>query len=317
VRPRAWIDGRRATLAAGGQPSEPRRARLVCCVDGDAALIDTRAAADHAAEVMLQRAGRAPRVGLICGTGFASCTDVLEDRVRIPFAELEFRDSAIPSHVNEVDIGELDGVTVAAVKAKSLPCDGATWQESGLPARSLSRAGCTTLLYSANSGSMREDVRPGSFLAFTDHINFSGINPLADEREGKGWATPYLSMADLYDAALRDGCRDAAANAGVTVHSGVAGYWMGPSFETPAEIRLAQAAGCAISSNSFLPEVMAGYHAGLDVVAFSFVSTMSAGLGPPIDLAPVLDLTRQAHDDYRTILRAAVPVLARHEGRHG
>ena len=72
------------------------------------------------------------------------------------------------------------------VKAKVLPCDDATWQESGLPARSLARAGCRTLLYSANSGSMRADVPPGSFLAFTDHINFSGFNPLSTERFGHG-----------------------------------------------------------------------------------------------------------------------------------
>ena len=85
---------------------------------------------------------------------------------------------------------------------------------------------------------------------------------------------------------------------------------MGPSFETPAEIRLAQMAGCAVSSNSFLPEVMAGYHAGMGVVAFTFVSTMSAGIGPPIDLGRVLELSYRAHDDYRTIIRAAVPVVA-------
>lgn len=272
--------------------------------------MDTLAAAQQAAEVLWQRAGRKPSVGVICGTGFAPCADVLEDRVTIGFAELGLRPSAIPDHVNEVDVGELGGVTVAAVKAKVLPCDGATWQESGMAARMLARAGCRSLLYSANSGSMRDDVTPGSFLAFTDHINFSGINPLATEREGGGWATPYLSMAELYDATLTEAVREAVERAGVAFPSGVAGYWMGPSFETPAEIRLGQLAGCSISSNSFLPEVMAGYHAGMKVVAFTFVSTMSAGIGPAIDLGPVLDQTRQAHDDYRRILRAAIPVLA-------
>lgn len=272
--------------------------------------MDTRAAADRAAEVIRQRAGRGPRVGVICGTGFAPCTDVLDDRVSIDFDELGLRRSAIPDHVNEVDVGELDGVTVAAVKAKVLPCDGATWQESGMAARTLARAGCRTLLYSANSGSMRDDVVPGSFLAFTDHINFSGINPLATEREGEGWETPYLSMAELYDTSLTEAVGRVVEAAGVAFPSGVAGYWMGPSFETPAEIRLAQSAGCSISSNSFLPEVMAGYHAGMRVVAFTFVSTMSAGIGPPIDLGPVLDLTHQAHDDYREILRAAIPIMA-------
>jgi len=272
--------------------------------------MDTRAAADRAAGIIRERAGRSPLVGLVCGTGFAPCTDVLSDRVTIPFEELGFRPSAIPDHVNEVDVGELDGITVAAVKAKVLPCDDATWQESGLPARALARAGCSTLLYSANSGSMRDDVVPGSFLAFTDHINFSGFNPLSTEREGAGWDTPYLSMAELYEATLTEQVIEGVEAAGVPLPTGVAGYWTGPSFETPAEVRLAQMAGCSISSNSFLPEVMAGYHAGMKVVAFTFVSTMSAGIGPPIDLGPVLDVTRKAHADYRTVLRAAIPALA-------
>ena len=272
--------------------------------------IDTRVAAERAAAVIRERAGRVPKVGLICATGFAPCTDVLSDAVTIPFRALGFRPSAIPGHVNEVVIGQLEGVTVVAVKAKVLPCDGASMQESGLPARSLALAGCRSLLYSANSGSMRDDLPPGSFLAFTDHIDFSGLNPLASEREGEGWQTPYLSMAELYDPELTSGVCRAAGSAGVPLPTGVAGYWMGPSFETPAEIRLARLAGCSISSNSFLPEVMAGYHAGMKVVAFTFVSTMSAGLGPPIDLGPVLDKSRKAHDDFRRLVRAAIPVLA-------
>jgi xanthosine phosphorylase len=271
---------------------------------------DTRRAAEHAAAVMLERAGRKPTVALICGTGFAPCTDVLSDPVTVPFEALGFRPSAIPGHINEVVVGESSGVTVAAVRAKVLPCDGATWQESGLPARSLALAGCRSLLYSANSGSMRDDLPPGSFMAFTDHINFSGFNPLATEREGEGWPTPYLSMAELYDAPLTASICEAAADAGVPLPTGVAGYWIGPSFETPAEIRLAQLAGCSISSNSFLPEVMAAYHVGLRVVAFTFVSTMSAGLGRPIELGSVLDASRRAHDDFRTIVRVSIPLLA-------
>lgn len=207
-------------------------------------------------------------------------------------------------------MGRVGGALVACVKAKVLPCDGATWAESGIPARSLALAGCRTLLYQANSGSMRADVQPGSFLAFTDHINFSGINPLATERFGEGWPTPYMSMAELYDADLTRDVVAAVEAAGVRFPTGIAGFWMGPSFETPAEIRLAQVAGCSISSNSFLPEVMAGHHAGMRVVAFTFVSTMSAGISSPIVLDAVLDLSERAYPGFRTIVRAAVPVLA-------
>lgn len=273
--------------------------------------MDTRAAAIRAADVIRQRSGREPQVGLICGTGFGPCTDVLTDRVTIPYADLGFRPSAIKSHINEVDVGLLDGVVVAAIKGKSLPCDGATWAEAGLPARSLAMAGCSTLLYSAHSGSMRQDVPPGSFLAFTDHLNFSGFNPLSTEREGNGWPTPYLSMADLYDKELLAAVVPAVESAGVAFPTGVAGFWMGPSFETPAEIRLAQLAGCSISSNSFLPEVMAGYHAGMRVVSFTFVSVWSAGIGDPIVMDSFLETAEDAHDTFRTIVRAAIPVMAR------
>jgi purine-nucleoside phosphorylase len=122
-------------------------------------------------------------------------------------------------------------------------------------------------------------------------------------------------MAELYDGALTARVCSVAAEAGVPLPVGVAGYWMGPSFETPAEIRLARLAGCSISSNSFLPETMAAYHAGLRVVAFTFVSTWSAGIGAPIVLGPVVDLAHRHHDDFRSLVRAALPVLAAAEPR--
>ena len=272
--------------------------------------MDTLALADAAAAVLRERSGLQPSIGLICGTGFAPCTDVLGDRVTVPFADLPgFRPSAIPSHVNEVDVGRLGDHVVAAVKAKVLPCDGATWAEAGLPARTLARLGCHTLLYSANSGSMEPTVTPGMFLAFTDHVNFAGVNPLATEREGNGWPTPYMSMAGLYDAAATDAVCEASERAGVPLPKGIAGYWEGPSFETPAEIRLARLAGCSASSNSFVPEVMAAHHAGMRVVAFTFISTMSAGIAAPLVLDSILDLSVRAHDQYRALVRAAIPVL--------
>ena len=234
-----WGSGAGRRPLAGDSPPALRDPMLRR-VDTDP---DTRAAAERAAAVILDRAGRRPQVGLICGTGFAACTDILADRVTIGFEELGFRASAIPDHVNEVDVGTLDGIVVAAVKAKSLPCDGATWQEAGLPGAHAGVAGCETLLYSAHSGSMRDDLPPGSFMAFSDHINFSGINPLSTEREGGPWGTPYLSMAELYDPDLTRRLCAASAGAGIPMPTGVAGYWMGPSFETPAEIGLARAGG--------------------------------------------------------------------------
>ena len=269
----------------------------------------SRETADRAAAIIQSRTLVRPEIGVILATGFAPCADVVEDAVTVPFADLPgFRPSRIPSHVNEVAVGTVVGRGVAVMKAKILPCDGATWEESGISARTLARLGCRVLLYIANSGSMRADLLPGSFMALTDHVNFSGINPLAQEREGGGWRTPFLSMSDLYDAALTDAVREAVGAAGLSLPTGVAGYWMGPSFETPAEIRLAQLAGCSVSSNSFLPEVMAAHHAGMRVVALTFISTMSAGIESPLVLSRILEVTRDADDACRTVLRAAISV---------
>ena len=204
---------------------------------------------------------------------------------------------------------------MAAVKAKSLPCDGATWQESGLPARTLAALGCRELLYSANSGSMREDVPPGVFLAFTDHINFSGFNPLATSaKEGRG-PTPYLSMAELYDAELTAAGLLAAASAGVPLGTGVAGYWMGPSFETPAEIGLAQPAGLldvlelfSARGHGRLPrrDARRRLHVRLDVVG----GDRRADRG-----RPGRRLRHRHHDDFRALVTAAIPILATSEPR--
>ena len=170
--------------------------------------MDTRAAAEAAGLIIRERAGRTPSVGLICGTGFAR-TDILEDAVTIPFEELGFRDSAIPGHVNEVVVGEVAGVTVAATQGKVLPCDGATMAESGMPARSLAMAGCHSLLYSASSGSMRDDVLPGAFLAFTDHIDFCGQDPWLASARAMAGRRP-TSRKALYDAVLTERVRAAA-----------------------------------------------------------------------------------------------------------
>jgi inosine/guanosine/xanthosine phosphorylase family protein len=270
----------------------------------------SRALAEQAARVVLAAVPSPPELGVILATGFAPCADVLAEAVTIPFARLPgFRESAIPSHVNELVVGRLGDRTVAMVKAKMLPCDGASWEEAGLAARTLALAGCPNLFYTANSGSMREDVLPGDFMVITDHINFSGVNPLSSEREGGGWRTPYLSVADLYDPVLTARLQEGAESAGLRLPAGVAGYWMGPSFETPAEIAMARTAGCSVSSNSFLPEVMAAFHAGMRVVAVTFISTRSAGMGDPIVLESVLEVTRAAHDRFRILLRVAAEAL--------
>ena len=186
-------------------------------------------------------AGR-PASALICGTGFAPCTDVLADRVTIPFEDLGFRPSAIPGHVNEVDVGELAGVTVAATQGQ-----GAALRRRHAGGERPARRGAWPwpaagrLLYSANSGSMRDDVPPGLVPGLQRPHRLLGRQPAGHGARGRRLA----DALPVDGRALRrraDGraCARRPRRAGVPLPTGVAGYWMGPSFETPAEIRLAR-----------------------------------------------------------------------------
>jgi purine-nucleoside phosphorylase len=221
------------------------------------------------------RAGTEPvRLGLILGSGLGHLAQAVEG-VAIPYADLPgFPHVGVSGHNPNLVIGTLEGVRVAVFGARE------HYYENGNPAAMrpalelLKALGATTLIATNAAGSLRPDIVPGDLMLLSDHINFSGLNPLIGERTD----ARFVPMTDAHDAGLRAGLRAAAEAEGIPLPEGVYAWYSGPSFETPAEIRAIRILGGDAVGMSTVPEVILARFLGLKVAAISTITNMAAGL---------------------------------------
>jgi purine-nucleoside phosphorylase len=227
-----------------------------------------------AAEIR-SRAGAAPvRRGLL-GSGLGHLAEAVEGTA-IPYAELPgFPQAQVSGHNPKLVIGELEGQRVAVLGGR------AHYYETGRadamrPAlETLKALGAETLIVTNAAGSLRLDMPTGALMLLSDHINFSGRNPLI----GEPTDARFVPMTEAYDPTLRTALKAAAEAAGVTLHEGVYAWYSGPSFETPAEIRAIRSLGADAVGMSTVPEVILARFLGLKVAALSAITNMAAGLG--------------------------------------
>ena len=226
-------------------------------------------------EIIRERAGAEPvRLGLILGSGLGHLAHAV-DGVAIPYADLPgFPHVSVSGHNPSLHVGLLEGVRVAVFGARE------HYYENGNPAamrpalEALKALGAASLIVTNAAGSLRADIRPGDLMLLSDHINFSGLNPLI----GEPTDARFVPMTDAHDPGLRAGLRAAAKAVGVPLPEGVYAWYSGPSFETPAEIRAIKTLGGDAVGMSTVPEVILARFLGLKVAAISTVTNMAAGL---------------------------------------
>ncbi len=215
------------------------------------------------------------KIGMILGSGLGALAEEVEDAVRIPYGHLtEFPVSTVTSHSSELVAGALAGVPVVILSGR------AHYYESGdptvmrTPVETLKELGCDILLATNAAGSLREEVAPGSPMLISDHINWSGKNPLIGEEDEKR----FLDLSAAYDKDLQAAMKKVAAETGEPIADGVYMWFSGPSFETPAEIRAARMLGADAVGMSTVPEVIVARFVGLRVVAMSIITNYGAGM---------------------------------------
>lgn len=215
------------------------------------------------------------KIGMILGSGLGTLAEEVEDAVRIPYSHLpEFPISSVTSHSSELVAGNLAGVPVVILSGR------AHFYESGnpsimrTPVETLKALGCDILLATNAAGSLRKEVAPGSPMLISDHINWSGMNPLIGEEDEKR----FLDMSAAYDADLRQLMKRVAEADGSDLAEGIYMWFSGPSFETPAEIRMAQTLGADAVGMSTVPEVIMARFLGMRVAAMSIITNYGAGL---------------------------------------
>lgn len=218
------------------------------------------------------------KVGIILGSGLGSIAEQLTNVKTIPYQAIPgLHAGAVAGHASLLVMGELNGVPVVCLKGRLHLYEGASYESIRTFVRIVRQLGAETLIVTAAAGSLREDVGPGEMLLLNDHINFQPGNPLAgvnDESVGPR----FVSMENAYDEGLRDMMLAAAERLGFDLPEGVYISVLGPSFETPAEIRAFRTLGADAVGMSVVSEVIIARHCGLRVAALAAITNFAAGM---------------------------------------
>lgn len=229
----------------------------------------------RAAAVLRSVADLPYRVGIVLGSGLGGMASRVEDAVTVPYESLPgFPRMTVTSHAGEVVLGHIEGIAVAVCSGRSHYFESGDVKGMWAPIEALAELGCETLILTNAAGSLRTEVGPGEAILISDHINLSGANPLfglPDDRR-------FVSLTAAYDAGLRADLFGAAEREGVTLHPGVYLFLAGPTFETPAEIRMLVRAGADAVGMSTVPEVIMARYFGMRVAALSSVVNFAAGM---------------------------------------
>ncbi len=239
---------------------------------------DIFAQANAAANDIRQRSPFLPRIAVVLGSGLGAFAEQMEATTTIPYSAIpHFPQSTVPGHIGRLVLGTLGAVPIAIMQGRVHGYEGYSPEEVVFPVRVLAHLGVQQLIVTNAAGGVHPDLVPGQLVLLSDHINFTGSNPLVganDERLGPR----FFDMTEAYSRRLRALAHQAAAAESIVLTEGVYLGLSGPSYETPAEIRAFRVLGADLVGMSTVHEVIAARHLGLEVLGLSCVTNMAAGM---------------------------------------
>jgi purine-nucleoside phosphorylase len=273
---------------------------------------ETFSLAETAAQYVLSQTALRPSVGLVLGSGLGAFADTLIDATRIPYAQIpNFPQSTAIGHAGQLVVGKAGGVVVAAMQGRVHLYEGYSAQEVAFPMRVFGRMGIRAVILTNAAGGINLKYKQGALVVVSDHINLQGQNPLVganDERFGPR----FPDMTRAYSKPYREIALAEAKRLGIAVDQGVYVGLLGPSYETPAEIRYLRTIGADVVGMSTVAEVIAAAHMGIKVLAISCVTNMAAGiLDQPINHEEVLETGARVRGQFEALLRAVLPKIAK------
>lgn len=265
---------------------------------------------DDAVRAIRARSSLQPAAGVVLGSGLGGLADALDGAVEIPYAELPgWPEATAVGHAGTLVLGTLDGVPVVVLRGRAHLYEGLPPEKVVFGVRVLGRLGVRTLVLTNAVGGIRDGLQPGQLVLVSDHLNLQGSSPLVGPNDD-ALGPRFPDLSDAYDPALRDAARSAARRLGLELPEGVYAAWLGPAFETPAEIRMIRTLGGDVVGMSLVPEVLAARHMGIRCLALSLVTNRAAGLqDEAIDHEAVLAVGAQAQQTLTALLRELVPTL--------
>jgi purine-nucleoside phosphorylase len=261
---------------------------------------------DEAQKEIEKRAGRErPEVGVVLGSGLGMFADNLSGAVAIPYSEIPHMPApTVVGHHGRLCIGSVAGVRVACLQGRAHAYEGHPMDRVVFGVRLLARLGCKAVLLTNAAGAIRATLKPGALMLISDHLNLLGQNPLVGPNIDE-LGTRFPDMSRAYDPHLGALARDASVFVGVPLQEGVYAALLGPTYETPAEIRMLRTLGADAVGMSTVPEVIALRHMGVRTAAISCITNLAAGLsGDTLSHQEVAETARQVGDSFVMLLSA-------------
>ena len=263
-----------------------------------------------AAEFILSKTNYRPTVAMVLGSGLGDYADTLESPVRIPFSEIpNFPLPTVPGHTGALVFGRKEGKEVVVLQGRIHYYEGLPMREITLPIRVLAALGVKKLVLTNAAGSVNHFFSPGNLMLISDHINFSGMNPLIGPNP-EGFGPRFPDCSNLYTATLREAIKEKAAAAGIGLQEGVYAMYSGPNYETPAEIRMFRILGADAVGMSTVPEALVAGQCGMEIVGISCITNMAAGVLPQkLSHQEVIEVAAQVHDKFQNLLDIVLTIL--------
>jgi purine-nucleoside phosphorylase len=266
--------------------------------------------AEHAARFVRSRAEEDARVALVLGSGLGAFADELEDAAAIPYEEIPgFARPTVEGHAGRLVVGRVGGVPVAAMQGRFHFYEGYTLEEVTFPVRVLSLLGAKSLVLTNAAGGLNNSYEQGSLVLISDHLNLMGTNPLLGRNDPR-FGPRFPDMTEVYDREYQDAAITEAREMGLELRRGIYAALTGPSYETPAEIRMLRLLGADAVGMSTVPEAVVARQMGLRVLGLSCITNMAAGvLDKPINHEEVIETGERVRETFAELLRRVIPKL--------
>jgi purine-nucleoside phosphorylase len=286
-------------------------------------MTDIYSNAQSAADYIRVAEDSIPSIGIILGSGLGNFASYVQNVIRIPYEEIpHFPRPTVIGHSGQLVLGTIANVPVAVMQGRVHAYEGLPLSEVTFPTRVLGLLGCKTLIVTNAAGGIRPTLRQGDLVALSDHINLTGSNAALGPNEPRfsmipGAGQRFFDMSSAYSPRLRALAVEEAARQGFQLSEGVYLAVLGPSFETPAEIRAFRTLGADLVGMSTVHETIVARHMGLEVVGISLVTNMAAGViaagqqsAEPIFHEDVMDVGRRSEKNFTALLTALIPRIA-------
>jgi purine-nucleoside phosphorylase len=264
-----------------------------------------------AADFVHSQTALRPKIALVLGSGLGAFADEFDHATKIPYAKIPyFPQSTAIGHAGKLVVGKVGTVAVAGMQGRVHLYEGYSAKEVAFPIRVFTRMGVKAVILTNAAGGIKREFSQGRLVVISDHINLQGVNPLVgpnDERFG----LRFHDMSSAYDRRFREMAVDEGKRMGIGLYEGVYAGLLGPSYETPAEIRYLRTIGADLVGMSTVPEVIVARHNGIRVLGISCVTNAAAGiLDQPLNHVEVLETAERVKGQFIGLLKAVIPKMA-------